>query len=95
MLASLATYASFQGLKSLTRGIIGTGADYESVMARVKAVSGATADEFRRMGELAIKMGAETEFSTSQAAEAMQYLAMAGLKVDEVMGALPGAMELA
>ncbi|MDR3154173.1 MAG: phage tail tape measure protein, partial [Deltaproteobacteria bacterium] len=95
VLSSLAAYASFQGIKSLASGIISTGAEFEATMLKVRAVSGATAEQYERMNALAVKMGAETEFSTSQAAQALQYLAMAGLDAEKAMQALPGTMNLA
>lgn len=51
-----------------------TGADFESQMSRVKAISGATGEEFEKLKAQAIELGAETSFSASQAAEGMERL---------------------
>jgi TP901 family phage tail tape measure protein len=95
VLASMTAYLSFQGLKNLTTNILKIGTDYDATMQKVRSVTKATDEEFQRLSEIAIKMGAETEFSTSQAAEALQYLAMAGFDVNKSIAALPGTMELA
>ena len=54
-----------------------TGADFESQMSRVKAISGATGEEFEKLKAQAIELRAETSFSASQAAEGMENLAAA------------------
>ena len=69
--------------------------DFQSSMNRVKAVSGATEDQFKSLGEQAKELGATTQFSASEAADAMGFLAQAGFKADEVMGAMPGTLNLA
>ena len=68
---------------------------YEKSMNKVAAVTQATGDEFKAMDKLAQDLGRTTQFSASQAADAMTYLGMAGLNVQQVMEALPGTLELA
>lgn len=70
-------------------------ANFESSMSRVGAVSGATDDEMKALTESAKKLGATTSFSASQAAEGMQYLAMAGFKTNEIIAAMPGVLNMA
>lgn len=72
-----------------------TGADFESQMSRVKAISGATGEEFEKLKAQAIELGAETSFSASQAAEGMENLAAAGFTTTETMEAMPGLLDLA
>lgn len=72
-----------------------TGADFESQMSRVKAISGATGEEFEKLKAQAIELGAETSFSASQAAEGMENLAAAGFTTAETMEAMPGLLDLA
>ena len=57
---------------------IKAGSDFESQMSRVQAISGATGSEFNKLKEQAIQLGADTAFSSSQAAEGMENLAAAG-----------------
>ncbi len=68
---------------------------FEQSMNKVSAVTLATGKTLEEMEELARKMGSTTAFSASQAAEAMTFLAQAGLTTDEVMGALPDTLSLA
>lgn len=72
-----------------------TFAEYEDKMLRVLAVSGATASEFEQMKDKVRELGASTRYTASQAAEGMQFLAMAGLNATESINALGGALQLA
>lgn len=69
--------------------------DFESGMNRVAAVSGATGEQLQQLSDLAKEMGATTQYTASQAADAMGFLAMAGFRVDEILAALPGTLQLA
>lgn len=72
-----------------------TAADFESSMAKVQAVSGASGEDLERLEAKAREMGANTKFSASEAADAMNYMAMAGWKTDEMIGGISGIMSLA
>lgn len=74
---------------------IKTGSDFESQMSRVKAISGATAQEFKALRDMAIQLGADTAFSATSAAEGMENLAAAGFSTLEIMDAMPGLLDLA
>ncbi|GMR65815.1 phage tail tape measure protein [Bacillus sp. MN7755] len=74
---------------------ITTAADFESAMSRVAALSGASDAELKKLTQTARDLGASTSFSASQAAEGMQYLAMAGFKTNDVIVAMPGLLDLA
>ena len=74
---------------------IKAGSDFESQMSRVQAISGATGSEFNKLKEQAIQLGADTAFSSSQAAEGMENLAAAGFTTSEMMDAMPGLLDLA
>jgi TP901 family phage tail tape measure protein len=69
--------------------------DFEQKMLVVKGVSRASQEEFVALSAAARAMGRETEWSASQAAEAQQYLAKAGLDVSQTIQALPGMLDLA
>ena len=71
------------------------GSDFESQMSRVKAISGATGEEFEQLKAQAMQLGADTSFSASQAAEGMENLAAAGFTTSEIMSAMPGLLNLA
>lgn len=72
-----------------------TGMDFEAQMSRVQAISGASATELARLTDKAKEMGASTKFSATESAEAMEYMAMAGWKTDQMVAGLPGIMHLA
>lgn len=71
------------------------GSDFEAQISRVKAVSGATTQEFEELKDQAIKLGAETAFSASEAAEGMENLASAGFTTNEIIEAMPGLLDMA
>ena len=57
-----------------------TAADFDAEMSKVSAISGATGDDFDQLRAKAREMGAKTKFSASEAASAMEYMAMAGIR---------------
>lgn len=92
--------------KSMTKGltipIVGIGVaaakiggDFEAQMSRVKAISGATGNEFDKLRDQAIDLGAKTAFSAKESAAGMENLASAGFAANEIMDAMPGLLDLA
>src|SRR5699024_4379253 len=72
-----------------------TAADFESSMSQVKAISGATGDEFNSLRDKAIEMGNKTAFSASESADAMSNLAQMGWKTDEILAGIEHTLNLA
>ena len=72
-----------------------TAADFEASMSKVAAVSGATGSELEALSAKAREMGSKTKFSASEAAEAMNYMAMAGWKTEDMLSGIEGVMNLA
>ena len=70
-------------------------AGVDTAMSKVAAVSGATGTDLSKLTEKAKEMGAKTKFSASEAAEAMNYMAMAGWKTEEMLNGVEGIMNLA
>ena len=70
-------------------------ADFEAQMSKVKAISGATGQEFDDLQAKAREMGAKTKFSATEAGEAFEYMAMAGWKSEDMMEGIEGIMNLA
>ena len=64
-------------------------------MSEVSAVSGATGKDLEALKDKAKEMGASTKFSASEAAEAMNYMAMAGWNTQQMIDGLPGILNLA
>ncbi len=69
--------------------------DFDSAMSQVAAVSGATGKELDALRDKAREMGSKTKFSASEAAEAMNYMAMAGWKTGDMLDGIEGIMNLA
>ena len=72
-----------------------TAADFESSMSKVAAVSGVTGSDLEALSKKAREMGSKTKFSASEAAEAMNYMAMAGWKTEDMLSGIEGVMNLA
>ena len=70
-------------------------ADFEEEMSAVKAISGATGDEFNKLKEKAIQMGADTKYSALESAQAFKYMGMAGWKTGDMINGIAGIMDLA
>ncbi|MEO1951402.1 phage tail tape measure protein, partial [Thioclava sp.] len=100
-----ATQARSQALVGEAAALAGTGyamvrmlkpaVDFEASMAKVGAVSRASDNDLDRLTATARTLGRETPWSASQAAEGMQYLAMAGFDVNQTIEAMPGMLNLA
>lgn len=89
---SLRVSAPIVGLQAL---ILKTAGDFEQAMNQVQAVSGATGREFEALRKQAKELGATTQFSASQAAGAMGFLAQAGFRASQILKALPSTLQLA
>ncbi len=83
------------GVSSGIQHIVTSFADFEQKMARVKAVTGASIFQFAALRNEAQRLGAETEFTSAQAAEAMGNFATAGFTVEEIMGSMNSTLQLA
>ncbi len=75
--------------------VVKTSADFESSMSKVAAISGATGDDLEDLTKKAREMGSKTKFSASEAADSLQYMAMAGWKPQQMLGGIEGIMNLA
>lgn len=83
------------GVTALGTVAVKTASDFDSAMSKVAAVSGATGDDLQALRDKAREMGSKTKFSASEAAEAMNYMAMAGWKTNDMLSGIDGIMNLA
>lgn len=91
-----AAYAGFNFIKNAIGGAITKSADFEARMSSIKAVTGSSADVMRQFHDAAIKAGADTAFSATEAADAIEELAKAGVSTKDILsGGLTGALNLA
>lgn len=72
-----------------------TAADFESSMSNVKAITGATGKDFKKLEQLGKDLGASTAWSAKECAEAMQYTGMAGWTAADNVEGLKGILDLA
>ncbi|MGN7332517.1 phage tail tape measure protein [Bacillus altitudinis] len=72
-----------------------TAADFEQAMSKVQSISGATGQDFQDLQNIAMKLGETTKFTATEAAQGLQYLAMAGFSVKDQVGSLPAVLNMA
>ena len=82
-------------MKELIVQTFEVGVAFQAQMSKVAAISGATNKEFEELVKGARKFGAETVFSATEAAQALEYTSLAGWNVQESMDGLPGILNLA
>ena len=82
-------------LKDLAKETINVGATFDSAMANVSAISGATGDDLDALRAKAKEMGETTKFSATESADAFSYMAMAGWKTQDMLDGIAGIMQLA
>ncbi|WP_121603776.1 phage tail tape measure protein [Virgibacillus sp. Bac332] len=85
---------------TLPLGIVGgaaikTGVDFESGMSKVKAVSGASAEEMKNLETKARDMGKTSVFSAKETSDAFYYMSLAGWDAADMMDGISGVMDLA
>lgn len=76
-------------------GPVKKAAEFQEQMSGVKAISGATTEEIAQLSNKAKDMGASTKFTATEAGQAMEYMAMAGWKTEDMLGGIEGIMNLA
>lgn len=92
--------------KSLTKGLtvplagvatagLKVASDFEASMLSVKAISGATGDEFNALREKAIQLGADTAYSSNEVAQAMTEMAKAGWNSTQIIDGMQGVLDAA
>lgn len=107
--ANLASEFIVEGIKKIAEGIgeisqaaIEYGKDFEASMSQVAATMGMTQQEieggsksYELLKNSAIECGKATKFSSSEAAEALNYLALAGYDAEKAAATLPKVLNLA
>lgn len=93
--AAVATYFAIDKIKDFGQAIINTGMEFDAQMSTVASISGATGEELEQLREKAKEMGATTSFSATESAQALEYMAMAGWKTEDMTNGLAGVMNLA
>lgn len=86
---------AFFGVSLGLTDTINTQKDFEAAMSQVQATSGADDSELEQLTKKAEEMGAIAKFTASDSAEAMNYMAMAGWKTEDMLDGITGIMNLA
>ena len=86
--------AGYFGINAFV-GIVEGAADFEAALSRVKAATGASAEEMERLKKAAEDAGANTKFTSTEAAAALENLAKAGLNAGDAIETLPAVLALA
>lgn len=95
--ASIAIVAAFafRGIIQGLRGVLTTFAQFESQMAAVRAISGATEQQFKDLAESAQELGRTTVFTAIQVAELQEEFARLGFSTEEILAAQAATLDLA
>ena len=91
----IAQGATFLGVSAGLADTVNTYKGFESMMSQVQAISGAAGKEFDDLTAKAQEMGATTKFTATEAAQAFNYMAMAGWKPEQMTAGISGIMSLA
>ena len=75
--------------------VVDVGSTFEASMSKVEALSGATGSELDALQEKALELGRNTQFSASEAAEALSNMALAGWSTQEMLSGIDGVLQLA
>lgn len=86
--------AGYFGVKLFSSAVAGA-AELEAKLSEVRAVAGASADEMQLLRQAAEEAGASTQYTATEAADALGNLARAGLTAKESIAALPATLSLA
>ncbi|WP_079479721.1 phage tail tape measure protein [Halobacillus salinus] len=74
--------------------MVKTGMDFEKSMSQVQSTSGATGGDLEQLEKKAREMGATTTKSASEAADGLNYMALAGWDTQEMLGGLEPILRL-
>lgn len=94
-MANFNTAVGAAGATMAVKGLFGAAVQFEGALNKVQSVTWASTEQMKAMGNQAMKLGRDTQFSASQAAGAMTFLGTAGLNASEIMGVMPGMLKLA
>ena len=94
-LASQAIQKVVSGLVDLAKETFNVGMAFEQSMSNNAALFHATGDELEKLTETAQHYGETTQFSASEAADALGYMALAGWDAEKATKELGGVLDLA
>ena len=82
-------------LAGLAKSSVSVGMSFDASMSQVAATMGTTVDQIDNLTKVAKEMGSSTKFTATQAADALNYLALAGYDANKAAEVLPSVLNLA
>lgn len=89
------TLIGLEVARRVIRAVLGTFVQFRQEMNNVRAITDATDRQFERLKGTALELGRTTQFTATDAARAMAFLARTGLDVNQTIAVLPGTLNLA
>ena len=93
--AAVAIGAATTAALAFAKSSVDAGMEFDKSMAQVAATMGTTVDQIGELRDFAMEMGAKTAFSATEAADALNYMALAGYDAETSMAMLPNVLNLA
>jgi len=90
-----AVAAGTAAVGAFAKASVDAGMTFDSSMSQVAATMGKTVDEIADLRDFAQEMGSKTAFSATEAADALNYMALAGYDAETAMNMLPNVLNLA
>ena len=94
--------AIVSGIKKLGSALLGfakdsvnAGMQFDASMSQVAATMGVSVESIEDLRDTALEMGSTTKFTATEAADALNYMALAGYDAQTSMGMLPTVLNLA
>lgn len=82
-------------LAGLATASVDAGASFEAAMSQVAATMGVATEDIQTLTDTAKELGRSTKFTASEAATALNYLALAGYDAEKAAEVLPSVLDLA
>ena len=84
-----------QKIIAFGKDVISTTQTFSDSMLKVQSLSGASGEELQKLNDTALQYGSTTAWTSSQVADAMGYMALAGFDTNQILSATPGILGLA
>lgn len=94
-LAAAGIVAGIEKIKDALKACVAASTEFEAGMSAVGAIANASSEEMDLLSDKAKQIGASTMYTAGQAAEALQYMALAGWSAEEMLQGVDGVINLA
>lgn len=94
-IAAAGIAAALNQIKDAFMECIDVAGSYEETLSTVEALSGASENEMAELSGMAKQLGAETQYTAQESADAMTYMAMAGWETEDMLNGMDGVLQLA